>query len=293
MDDVLNPENLSAFANLLVQAAKDRNAFLVLALALIAAVYLVRRFIAKKVPFFGTQAGGAVLTMMSSFAGALASSLLAGQAFSPMLALAALKIGFSAAGGWTLVKHFLTFWKGSDPAQIKQAAEEAGAAAAAAAKPLTVEEIVAGGTASTDIKKDYSEIKNVIEGGSKLLVIGFVLVPMLAAHAQAVLPPAEEQDAPRMIQLKGGTGTLEDGTSVPLAPGAFINDAGMIRLQEMVSSCQVQLVQLGEQNKRMRAEVDRVNDDPWVSVRTVLLVAAGGLVVGAGAGVGAALLLHK
>jgi hypothetical protein len=123
MEDVLNPENLEAFAKLAFEAAKTGNAWMLVSLGLILAVYLVRKFLGPKVPFLQTQAGGAILNLVMAFAGAIASALIAGQSMNPLLAVAAFKVAFTAAGGFTLVKHLLTLFKGKNPEQIKAAGE--------------------------------------------------------------------------------------------------------------------------------------------------------------------------
>lgn len=141
--EALDPENLEAFAKLALDAARSGNAWMLISLALILAVYLVRKFLGPKVPFLRTQGGGAILNLVMAFAGALASTLLAGQTMSPLLALAAFKVAFTAAGGWTLVKHLLSLVR-VDPEAIKAAAEAEGVkakdAAVAAGKVLSIEE---------------------------------------------------------------------------------------------------------------------------------------------------------
>lgn len=140
--EALNPENLEVFAKLLFEAAKSGNAWLLISLALIGGVYLVRRFLGGKVPFLKSQAGGALLNLVMAFAGAIASALLAGQSMSPVVALAAFKIAFAAAGGWTIVKHLLTLLKGKDPEAIKAESEAAGKDAVAGAKVMSIKEAI-------------------------------------------------------------------------------------------------------------------------------------------------------
>lgn len=134
----LDPENIEAFAKLAWQAVQSGNAWLILSFALVLAVYLVRKFLGTKVPFLQTQAGGAILTLVGSFAGAAGSALMAGQTMSPVLALAAFKVAFAASGGWTLVKHLLTLIKSADAAKIKAEAEAAGKEAAAKVVPQSL-----------------------------------------------------------------------------------------------------------------------------------------------------------
>ncbi len=134
--DQLNPEN--------VQASLAHNAWLFASLALVGVVFLARKFLTAKVPFLGTQAGGAILTIATSFAGAAGTALLTGQPMSWLLALAAAKVAFTAAGGWTLVSHLFTLLQTGDPVTIKADAAAAGAKAADASTPKTLEDIAKG-----------------------------------------------------------------------------------------------------------------------------------------------------
>ncbi len=136
--ETLDPENLEVFAKLAWQAVQTGNAWLILSFALVLVVWGVRKFLGPKVPFLQTQAGGAILTLVGSFAGAAGSALMAGQAMSPVLALAAFKVAFAASGGWTLVKHLLTLIKSADAAKIKAEAEAAGKEAAAKVVPQSL-----------------------------------------------------------------------------------------------------------------------------------------------------------
>lgn len=119
MDDLTNPETLQALLALAVEGAKTGNAWLLIALAVVALVFVARKFLGPKIPFFATKAGGALLTLLSSFGGAVTAALASGQKMTPILALGAFKIAFAAAGGWTIVKHLFTLFQGTDPAQIK------------------------------------------------------------------------------------------------------------------------------------------------------------------------------
>lgn len=148
MEDALNPENLEAFAKLAFESAKTGNAWMLVSLSLIGSVALVRKFLGPKIPFLQTQAGGAILNLVMAMGGATATALMSGQPMSPELALTAFKVAFSAAGGFTLVKHLLTLFKGRDPVQIKAdaAAEgvKAGEAANANGEILSVRDVIEG-----------------------------------------------------------------------------------------------------------------------------------------------------
>lgn len=105
--EAVTPDNLEMFFKLVLGAATAGKWAQLAALALVAAVWALRKFIAPKAPFFATGEGGAVLTVLSGFVGALATTLLAGGAFSWALVWSSLQVSFLAAGGWSLAKHLL------------------------------------------------------------------------------------------------------------------------------------------------------------------------------------------
>lgn len=140
MEDI----GLEALAKLLMQAAQDKNGFMLLAIALVGAVYLTRKFLAKKIPFLQSQAGGSILVFVNAFAGMLITSLASGQPMSGAMALTALKIAFTAAGGWTLVKHLLSSLRKEDVEEIKAEAVQAGEKAASDAPVKSLEDIANG-----------------------------------------------------------------------------------------------------------------------------------------------------
>lgn len=144
--DTLTPDNLEVFAQLAWKAVQTGNAWLIFSFALVLVVYLVRKFLGPRVPFLQTQAGGAILTLVGSFAGATGSALMAGQAMNPALALAAFKVAFTASGGWTLVKHLMTLIKTADAEKIKAEAEAAGKEAAAKTVPQSLRDAFKDGT---------------------------------------------------------------------------------------------------------------------------------------------------
>lgn len=75
------------------------------ALALVLLVAVARKWLAPRVPFFGSDAGGALLALAGSFGGAVATALLAGATLSWSVAWTALGVAFTAAGGYSLVKR--------------------------------------------------------------------------------------------------------------------------------------------------------------------------------------------
>jgi hypothetical protein len=76
-------------------------------LALVMLTALARKYGTGKLPFLATGAGAAILVLVGSFGGALATALLAGSAISLGLAFTALKVAFAAAGGFSLAKSLV------------------------------------------------------------------------------------------------------------------------------------------------------------------------------------------
>lgn len=77
------------------------------ATALVFAVAVARRYLVERIPFLASDAGGAVLTLVGSFGGAVATALAAGGAVSLGLMWTALGVAAMAAGGYSLVKKLL------------------------------------------------------------------------------------------------------------------------------------------------------------------------------------------
>jgi hypothetical protein len=142
--ETITPETLQGLAELAIGAAKTGNWALLLSLALGIVVFLVRKFVGPKVPFLQTQLGGALLTLVGSFGAAITETLAKGTGFGWETALAALKVAFTAAGGWTLIKHLLTAFKPVDPVAIKNEAVAAGVKAVGEAKVISLEEAIQG-----------------------------------------------------------------------------------------------------------------------------------------------------
>ncbi len=154
MEALITPDNLSEFLQLVVSAVAAGKWASVAALVLVATVWALRKFIAPKVPFFATGEGGAVLTIATSFGGALATALLAGTAVSGGLILSSLQVALLAAGGWSLLKHLLplllrvpflaNLFARGDAAVAVTAAQKEGLAAAVAAKTPKAEDVANG-----------------------------------------------------------------------------------------------------------------------------------------------------
>lgn len=103
--EVLTPDNLEAFAKLALEAATSKNWALLLSLALVAVVWGLRKV--GKPTFIKTDAGGAVSVLLMSGLGAVVTALVAGQPFTWPLVLSALQVGFTAAGGYSVLKKLL------------------------------------------------------------------------------------------------------------------------------------------------------------------------------------------
>jgi hypothetical protein len=154
METVVTPENLEAFFKLVLTAASAGKWAQLVALALVGLVWLLRKLIVPKVPFFATGEGGALLTVLTSFVGALATAVLApGVTFSWTLVSGAFYAALMAAGGWSLAKHLLPLVmklpflaalfppKGDGPVLVADAEK---LAAAVTAKAPTPEELANG-----------------------------------------------------------------------------------------------------------------------------------------------------
>lgn len=150
----LDLATLEGLANLAQKTAETGNTWLLLPLGLAAIVFAVRFFLAAKVPFFATKAGGALLTLALALAGGLASSLLSGKGMSLHVLIDAGKIAFTAAGGWTLLKHLLgpaldslkaKLGQPVDAEAVKKNAEAAGEQAAGEpGKVVSIEDVIKG-----------------------------------------------------------------------------------------------------------------------------------------------------
>lgn len=77
------------------------------ALALVVVCGAIRAYLAPRVPFFRTDAGGTLLLLLASFGGAVATLLAAAGLTAPtwQLCVAAFGVAASAAGGYTMVKR--------------------------------------------------------------------------------------------------------------------------------------------------------------------------------------------
>ncbi len=133
-------------------AVMSGNKWAAAALALVAVVALLRKYVAPRWAFLMGDAGGSLLALLASFGGASATALLAGAGMSWALLWMSVKVALTAAGGYTLIKRLIVgplmplinklpawariplqaaLWMFGNPNAIKEA-EAAGAAAVAA-----------------------------------------------------------------------------------------------------------------------------------------------------------------
>ncbi len=147
--EAISPDSPSAFVQLLVNAAMSGRWPLLVALALVGIVWLLRKLVAPKVPFFATGEGGAVMNLATSFTLALATALLPGAAFTWSLLWVALQASLVASGGWSLLKYLLPLIPGlsglmarGDATAIEADAKAAGDVAAKAAAIKTATDII-------------------------------------------------------------------------------------------------------------------------------------------------------
>jgi hypothetical protein len=82
-----------------------RNWLLLVALVVLLVVWGLRRWGSRWVPWFGTDTGGAVLALIVGAVGAAATELAAGKPLTLAVVVGGLSLGFTAAGGWSVVKR--------------------------------------------------------------------------------------------------------------------------------------------------------------------------------------------
>ena len=80
----------------------------VLAAAIVSGlVWVVRRWGCSLWPWLGTDRGGAVLVLVTAVLGSLAGLILAGDAAGLDLLMTGLQTGFTAAGGYTIIRRIV------------------------------------------------------------------------------------------------------------------------------------------------------------------------------------------
>lgn len=121
-----------------------------------------------------------------------------------------------------------------------------------------------------------------------------------AALAQCVAPTeALQSDVPRAVVIVDGQANVIDGSGNPsfvlLPKGLYLNDKGATKLNEKFQEMQVEKIEVTAQNEALKTEVDRVvaSEGGKVSMRDVVIIAGGMLLVGAAAGVGIVYAIKK
>ncbi len=133
METGLTPDNLETFLPFVVKAIQSGQWAVVAAVALIAGVWAVRKFLGPKHPFLATGTGGLVLNLVGSFGSGLLTAA-TGVPFSWAIVWSVL-VSILSTYGWSLLKLLPVFSRGSAAEEIKKA-DKAAALAAANAKPL-------------------------------------------------------------------------------------------------------------------------------------------------------------
>jgi hypothetical protein len=138
--------NISDVLSAVLAAAKSGSWMYLVAAVLMGAVWATRTYLADKVPFLKTDAGGAATALAMSFFGAMVTALgaaVTGGSVSwgalGVIALASLKVAVAAMGGWSGLRKILlplTRWVlGKFGIKNPIAVAEAAGAAAVKASP--------------------------------------------------------------------------------------------------------------------------------------------------------------
>lgn len=135
------PMTLEALAPLVLQAVQSGNWSLLAALALVALVWLARKYGGKYLPVLTTSRGGAALALLGGIGGAVATALAAGAPVSAALLVKGVTVGLTAAGGWTVIKTLAFGDAAKEAIQTAEAAGQVAAVEAASGAP-TVESII-------------------------------------------------------------------------------------------------------------------------------------------------------
>lgn len=103
------PEDGSLFdlAKPILEAVRSGQYAFAASAALVFAVALARKYGAKRYPWLVSDAGGATLTLVGAFGGAVSTALAAGATLSAGLAWTATGVAVAAAGGYSLIKKLL------------------------------------------------------------------------------------------------------------------------------------------------------------------------------------------
>ena len=102
-----SPDDLSAFFKAVVDAVQGGQWRVVAVLGVVALVWAAKKFGAKWLPVLATSRGGALLAVLGGIVSTFAPALLSGTPFTLKLALDALLLGITAAGGWVVVRRLM------------------------------------------------------------------------------------------------------------------------------------------------------------------------------------------
>jgi hypothetical protein len=149
MNTLPSPDNLSDFAKALLAAVTGHQWWVLVSLVLVGLVWGVRKYLAPKVPFLASDAGGALLTFVLAVAGGLGTALLGGAPMSAALLGTVALVAFKVSGGWALLMHVLDplltkFGLHFEAAPVEAAAAQVGSAAATATAPVDPAAVVNG-----------------------------------------------------------------------------------------------------------------------------------------------------
>jgi len=100
-----DPESILELAKPVFDAVLAGQYLLAAALMLVLAVAVIRRYVPW--PFLRTDDGGALLALVASFGGAMATAIAAGAPLSWGMAWVAVGVAFAAAGGYSMIKKLL------------------------------------------------------------------------------------------------------------------------------------------------------------------------------------------
>lgn len=127
------------------------------------------------------------------------------------------------------------------------------------------------------------------------------LVPALAlAQESTSAPETLPEDAPKIIEVSEGQVLTPEG-AITVGKGVFLNPAAVVKVEAVIYERAVAIARLQAENEQLVTAIDeQANHHNAVleardsdAFKRVLIVAAGALVVGAAAGVGAVILLKK
>lgn len=120
------------------------------------------------------------------------------------------------------------------------------------------------------------------------------LVAFLVAHtALAQSTPTDVPFAAKTIDGHAKFLLNDQVIELEFGTGLFINDLGIIRLQEAFDKSHKDLVGKQVENAQLKQELDKIVENPPLNIKTAILIAVGALVVGAATAVGITVAVTK